>query len=86
MGFRSLWRCRPMRQRLKGVIVLRTPVGRVPVYKQERAHEEIRHGCLELLGGLCTAGAGALWREGAFGAEEAVRLCLALVDDPAQVG
>ncbi|GFR48876.1 hypothetical protein Agub_g10725 [Astrephomene gubernaculifera] len=52
---------------------------------KERTSEEVRAGCLALLSALCGAGAGVLWREGAYGAEEALRLCLGLADDPVQV-
>lgn len=53
---------------------------------QDRTTEEVRAGCLTLLGAVCGAGGAALWREGAYSAEEALRLCLAASEDTVQVG
>ncbi|GLC70784.1 hypothetical protein PLESTF_001032900 [Pleodorina starrii] len=51
---------------------------------KDRTCEEVRAGCLKLLGALCAAGGGPLWRDGAYGAEEALRTCLALTEDAGQ--
>ncbi|KAG2435720.1 hypothetical protein HXX76_006917 [Chlamydomonas incerta] len=51
---------------------------------KDRTTEEVRAGCLALLGAVCGAGGAALWREGAYSAEEALRLCLAASEDPVQ--
>jgi hypothetical protein len=52
---------------------------------QDRAAPDVRLGCLALLSAVCRAGGGVLWREGGLGAEDALRLSLALADDPSQV-
>ncbi|GIL52578.1 hypothetical protein Vafri_8312 [Volvox africanus] len=51
-------------------------------YAKDRTCDEVRAGCLKVLGALCAAGGDPLWREGAYGAEEALRICLVLTEDP----
>lgn len=57
-----------------------------PPTRQDRTCDDVRAGCLKLLASLCAAGGSPLWREGAHGAEEALRMCLVLTEDCAQVG